>query len=455
MANRKVVAILAAALLIPLTGSLLASAAVTISATDPAGDVQVVSLGGLIPPEVVNAVDLTSAQITFTESSVTATYEMAGQVPSNFTIGNYSIYVYAIIMGQYSGQGASLILGAGFSPQYGLFGQAFAALVDSNGNPIAIFGNESVSVQVSGSAVTVTAPVGTSTFTPGLGNSTNPSSVESGAIIEGTMTGGAFDEINLYEAGSISGGGVTTPPSGTTTTTQTTTTTTEEVSNPLEQEPTTNDVVVSLEPPTKAHITIDSTKNLVSIDLEGTGSTSGAPPDHVGIAVIALLKDGNVSYAWFNGEGDWDDDNNPANGYVFTMQYMGYSIDLKVTPTGPADNPWATFSYSFKGTVPADYLEVSYGMAQVDKFGVLARAYLDRDETTWNQAWVWFTPTTGGGEVTTTTTTPQEGGGQSTTTTGGAQPGGGAGAGLDPVIIGGIAAAVIIGVVAALLIKRR
>ncbi|GEM_PF-6092628 len=469
MVNRNIAAIVAVALMLSLASVAVASSATVISATDSSGDVATVSLGSPIPSEVVSAVDLVSVEITFADSSTTATFQMAGQIPSNYSIGNYSIFVYADIMGTYGGQKAHLLIGAGNPPGLASVGYAFAIVEDEEGNGLAFYFGDSVSVQVSGSTVTITAPIGTSSFTPSLGSSGEPSTVYSGAFISGSMSGGANDEINLYESGSITGGEVTTSPTQTTTTTETTTTTPpgEETTNPMDESPTTADVAVSIGAPAVAHITFDTLRNLASIDLEGEGSTSGSAPDHVGIAIIAVLKDGNVSYTWINGDMNWDPDNDPSNGYAFTMQYMSYSINLKVTPTGPADNPWATFSYSFMGTVPADYLGINYGLSHVDRFYILARAYLDRDEETWNQAYAEFTPTSGTGEVATpptqttttteTTTTTQEstGGAETTSSTNETLPGGGGGTGLNPLLIGGVLAAVIIVAAVAVIIKRR
>ncbi len=464
MKKRAIVALLMVTLLIPLASSLLVISATTISATDPTGDVSSVTIGGQIPPQVISAADLTSAQLTFTETSVTVSFEVAGEIPTDFMVNNYSLYFYADIMGQYNGQSTHLIIGAGSPPGFSAFGYSFAIIEDDDGNGLAFYYGDSVSVQVSGSSVSVTAPIGTSSFIPTLGDTNDPSMVYSGALISGTMSGGASDDINLYLTGTITGGETTTPPQETTTPPQTTTTPPEEVSNPMDEEPTTADVTVSIGAPNTAHITLDTTNNLASINIEGEGSTSGAAPDHVGIAIIAILKDGNVSYTWINGDMNWDPDNNPSNGYAFTMQYMSYSIDLEITPTGPAENPWASFSYSFKGTVPANYIGINYGLSQVNRFYILARAYLDRDETLWNQAYAEFSPTTGTGEVTepptqttqtSPTTTSQVETGEGTTTTSESYPNNDTGSGLNPLLIGGVVAIAIVAVAALFLIKRR
>lgn len=465
MAKRSA-AVLAVALSIiaSVLGAYHLSAATIITGTDPSGDVFVVSFGSPIPAELVNAADLVSVTITFTDSSLTAEFVVIGDLPSDLMNLNYSVYFIASIVGTYNGRYAQLVMGVGNVLGYSFYGPSFAIVEDIQGNVLVVYFGNSTTFTVQGNKVIFSAPIGTSSFSPSLGNSTDYYSMVMTGIIGPGGSVAAYDELNLYESGSISSGETTTTTATTTSPTQTTTTTTatqppEYEDDPLKQTPTTGDVTVSLAPPTSSRVTVDPTTGFVEVDIRGTGSTSGAAPDHVGIGIVTYFKDGNFTYEIFNGDGVWDADNDPSNGYVFSMSYMGSTINLEVKPTGPPDNPWATFSYQFYGRVPGSAIAVFSEIQRIDRAYVYARAYLDRDEARWNQAYTDLPLNTGVGQVT-TTTTPNTGGGVGTTTT--TTPAGGTGepgeapasGGLNPmIIVGAVAAVAVIG--AAVFMLRR
>jgi len=461
-----VVLAIALTILASAMGAYHMSAATIITGTDPAGDVMIMSYGTPPPSDVVNAADMVSVKIIFTDTSMTAEIGVNGDIPAGLSENNYSIYFLVSIVGTYNGGEAQLLIGLGQVTGYTILGNAFAVIQDSDGNLLATYSGDQVTYSVQGNKITISAPVGTSSFTPKLSDSTGSSTVVTGIADSGGAVAG-IDQLDLSESGSISTGEVTTTTTaqqGTTTTT-TTTAPPEYEEDPLKQTPTTNEVTISLSPPSSSKVTVDPTTNLVEVDIQGTGTTSGAAPDHVGVGVIVYYKDGNFTYDIFNGEGEWDADNDPSNGYVFQMSYMGYNINLEVRPTGPSDNPWASFSYRFYGKAPASAIEVFSSLQNIDRSYVFARAYLDRNETQWNQAYVDLPLNAGVGQITTTTgglvtttTTSYTGGGAAPTTTSetgtaGAPPA--SGGGINPlIIVGAVVAIAVIGAVVFML-KRK
>ena len=469
MAKHNIVVLaIAFTVLASVLGAYHLGAATIITGTDPSGDVSVISYGSPPPNDVIGMADIVSVTLTFTDSSLTAEFEVANDLPSGLVTGDYGIYFLGTIVGSSNGRYAKLSLGLGNILGYQMYGNAFAVIEDSDGNLIAFYYGNSVSFSVQGNKVVMTAPVGTSTFMPSLGNVTDYSSIVAGVSTSGGTTSVAVDDINLYESGSISTGEATqttTPPTQTTTTTTTTTYEQPYEDDPLKQTPTTGDVTVALSPPESSRITVDPTTNIVEVDIRGTGSTSGAPPDHVGVGVITYYKDGNFTYDIFNGEGNWDADNDPSNGYTYSMSFMGYTITLEVTPTGPSDNPWATFSYHFYGKAPANAIAVFASLQDIDRAYVYARAYLDRDEAQWNQAHTDLPINAGVGEVTTATTpggvgtTTTAGSGststEETTTAAGGSAESPAARGIDPMIIAGAVAAVAVIAVVVFMLRRK
>ncbi len=458
------VAVLAIALsiLASALGAYHLSAATIITGTDPSGDVMIVSYGSPPPNEVVNAADLVSVTITFTETSTTAEFEVQGGIPTDLNESGYSIYFMGTIVGTYNGQGAQLFMGVGNVIGYAFYGNAFAIIQDSDGNLLAAYTGNAVSYTLQGNKIVVNIPVGTSSFSPSLSDSTGPSTIVAG-IAGPDDTAAGVDELDLSESGSISTGEVTS------TTTTTTTQPPEYEEDPLKQTPTTSDVTVSLAPPTSSRVTVDPATGFVEVDIQGTGSAYGTAPDHIGVGIITYYKDGNFTYEMFNGDGEWDADDDPGNGYIFQMSYMGATINLEVKPIGSSDNPWATFSYHFYGKVPGSAIAVFSGIQNIDRAYVYARAYLDRDEMQWNQAYVDLPINAGVGEVTTTTsgglgttTTTQNtgtGGATTTSTTSTSETGttGGAPApgGLNPmIIVGAVVAIAVIGAIVFMLRRK-
>ena len=458
----------------PLLALLPATADGSITATDPEGDVELVAVSGGIPQEYYPKIDITGASLTAAGTTIKLAITFAS---APFTVDDvpsgYALVISATIRGTINGKEGSLNIAYG-NLTYNTYGDPVAAVLTSDDGSVTIFVVPSmggdISASINENKLVIIMNVPGTTFTPSLGNSTNPSEINAGLGQGGVpSTTYIIDSLNFYEQGSVGGGGgeITSP---TTTTAVTTTTTTEheETTNPLEENPTTDAVSVTLNAPDTSRITVDTVHNMIEIEVSGTGSTTGQAPNHVGVGLLYYTKDGNFSYDMFNGDGEWDGDG-PENGYVLTQSLMGYSIDIRVQPTGPADNPWATFSYRLYAKVPMDYITAFQGISQLDRAYIYARAYLDRDEALWNQAYVQApinagtgnvvtTTTPGGSEGTTTTQTTEAGTGTSTTTTqGGAETPstGGAAGGINPLVLGGVVAAVAVVGVAAFLLKKK
>ncbi len=473
---KKLLALVAVVMLLaPFMALSPAKADGSITATDPEGDVELVAVSGRIPREYYPKIDITGASLTVAGTTIKLAITFASPP---FTVDDvpkgYALSVSATIRGTVNGKEGSLSIAYG-NITYNTYGDPVIAVLSSDDGSLGIFvipsmgGN--ISASVSGNRLVIIANVPEVTFTPTIGNSTNPSQIDSG-LGQGGIPSTTYivDSLNFYEQGSSGGGGgeITSPTTTTAVTTTTTTTEYGETTNPLEEQPTTDAVSVHLNPPDTSRITVDTAHNMIEIEVSGTGSTTGQAPNHVGVGLLYYTKDGNFSYDMFNGDGEWDGDG-PENGYVLTQSLMGYSIDIRVQPTGPADNPWATFSYRLYAKVPMDYITAFQGISQLDRAYIYARAYLDRDEALWNQAYVQApinagtgnvvtTTTPGGSEGTTTTQTTEAGTGTSTTTTqGGAETPstGGAAGGINPLVLGGVVAAVAVVGVAAFLLKKK
>lgn len=457
-----------AAIVIPLTAISPALADGGITATDPEGDVSMVSLSGTIPQEYIPKIDIVEASLTTKGSSarLTITFVSEPLTVEDLPTG-YSLLLQAQIRGTVNGKTGVLAIMYG-NMTYNTYGVSVGAIISSDDGSINIFIMPSmggdITASASGNQLIINLDAPGASFIPSLGNASTPSQIEvvlhKGDISSGTY---AFDTVNFYEQGTTGGGGgtITSPTTTTTTTTTTVTTTTpyEEVS-PLEEQPTTDAVTVSLDPLSQSRVTVDTTHSIVEVEVSGTGATSGQAPDHVGVGFLYYMKDGNYSYDMFNGDGEWDGDG-PENGYVFVQSFMGYEISIRVEPTGPPENPWATFSYRFYAKVPMDYMSVFYGLSQLDRAYVYARAYLDEDETLWNQAYVQAPISSGTGELTTTTTQTQAtttphattttpAGGETTTGSGEAS----GGVGINPLIIAGVIAAIAVAGAAVFILKK-